>query len=61
MAFFGLTQLGYQDAIREHMNDPPKTPQATFRSGDYRDPSKRIQLPLEYLFKEPKFHFSIKA
>lgn len=45
MAFFGITQLGYQDTIREHMNNPPKTPQQTFRSGDYRDPAKRINLP----------------
>ena len=45
MAFFGITQMGYQDTIREHMHEPPKTPQQTFRSGDYRDPSKRINLP----------------
>jgi len=46
MAFFGLTHLGYQDAIREHMRDPPKTPQHVFRSGLYRDPAKaKLFLP----------------
>jgi len=44
MAFFGFTQLGYQDAIREHMIDPVQTPQYVFRSGIYREPSK-INLP----------------
>lgn len=45
MAFFGLTQLGYQDAIREHMRDPPKTPQHTYRSGEYRNASNKVNLP----------------
>lgn len=46
MAFFGLTQLGYQDDIREHMRNPPRTPQHVYRSGLYRDSSKsKINLP----------------
>ena len=44
MAFFGLTQLGYQDTIREHVRDPGLTPQHIFRSGKYRTEPK-IRLP----------------
>ena len=47
MAFFGLTQLGYQDAIREHMKQPIHTPQYIFRSGMYRDKSKVNLPPIE--------------
>lgn len=39
MAFFGVTKLGYQDSIREHVRDPPVTPISAFRSGQYRDPN----------------------
>lgn len=45
MAFFGLTQVGYQDAIREHVRDPPVTPQYVYRSGLYRDPTYSNTLP----------------
>ena len=38
MAFFGVTGLGYQDAIRENVRQPEITPQYVFRSGLYRDP-----------------------
>lgn len=44
MAFFGVTHLGYQDTIREHVRDPEHTPQYIYRSGLYRDPSQ-IRLP----------------
>ena len=44
MAFFGLTQLGYQDTIREHVKDPGLTPQHIFRSGIYRQEPK-VRLP----------------
>jgi len=44
MAFFGLTQLGYQDTIREHVKEPEVTPQYVFRSGLYRNPSQ-VKLP----------------
>jgi hypothetical protein len=39
MAFFGVTKLGYQDTIREHVRNPPVTPISAFRSGQYRDPN----------------------
>src|SRR6218665_1996676 len=42
MAFFGLTQLGYQDTIREHVRQPDVTPQYVFRSGLYRDSTFRL-------------------
>jgi hypothetical protein len=42
MAFFGLTKLGYQDTIREHVRDPSTTPISAFRSGQYRDPNFSI-------------------
>ena len=29
--------MGYQDAIREHMNNPPETPQNIYRSGLFRE------------------------
>ena len=38
MSFFGLTQLGHQDPIREHVRDPGFSPQDLYRSGQYRDP-----------------------
>jgi len=44
MAFFGLTQLGYQDTIREHLNSPQFSPQHVYRSGLYRNPSA-VKLP----------------
>lgn len=47
MAFFGLTQLGYQDTIREHVQCPRLTPQEIFRSGMYRDPSKVLLPPID--------------
>merc|ERR1712121_36129 len=43
MAFFGLTQLGYQDSIREHVQDPQFSPQNHYRSGIFRD--KSVKLP----------------
>ncbi|ELT99845.1 hypothetical protein CAPTEDRAFT_226928 [Capitella teleta] len=43
MSFFGLTQLGYQDTIREHLKEPELTPQYIYRSGLYRD--KSVTLP----------------
>lgn len=55
MAFFSLTQMGYQDTIREHMNDPPTTPQHIFRSGLHRD--KGISLPP--IDQNPKKHADI--
>lgn len=42
MAFFGLTHLGYQDTIREHVRQPDLTPQYVFRSGLYRDSTFRL-------------------
>ena len=45
MAFFGLTQLGYQDTIREHVNEPKTTPISAFRSGTYRDADYRLPKP----------------
>jgi len=45
MALFGLTQLGYQDTMREHLNDPHPTPQHIFRSGLYREPPYRNTQP----------------
>lgn len=42
MAFFGITQLGYQDTIREHVSNPDYTPQYVFRSGIYREPGVRL-------------------
>lgn len=42
MAFFGLTQIGYQDTIRENVREPEVTPQYIFRSGLYRDPTFQI-------------------
>ena len=42
MAFFGLTQLGYQDPVREHVCDPKVTPISAFRSGEYRNPDFRL-------------------
>jgi hypothetical protein len=47
MAFFGVTQLGYQDTIREHVRDPKMTPIAAFRSGAYRDPNFRLPQVVE--------------
>ena len=44
MALFGLTKLGYQNTVREHMNVTEHTPQFVFHSGLYRTPDK-IQLP----------------
>ena len=44
MAFFGLTQLGYQDTIRAHVKEPQLSPQYIYRSGMYRDPNK-VHLP----------------
>ncbi len=44
MAFFGLTQLGYQDTIREHVKEPEFSPQNLYRSGEYRDPNA-VKLP----------------
>ena len=44
MAFFGLTQLGYQDTIRENLNSPQFSPQHVYRSGLYRTPSA-VKLP----------------
>ena len=38
MAFFNLTQLGYQDTIREHVRHPDFSPQHLYRSGEYRNP-----------------------
>lgn len=38
MAFFGITKLGYQNHIREHVRDPVLTPQHVFESCLYRDP-----------------------
>jgi len=45
MAFFGLTKLGYQDMIREHVNEQKTTPISAFRSGTYRDPEFRLPKP----------------
>ena len=45
MAFFGITQLGYQNTIREHTKEPMITPQHVFHSGMYRDPSWETKLP----------------
>ena len=45
MAFFGLTQTGYQSTIREHVSDPYYTPQYLFQSGLYRDKSNLEKLP----------------
>jgi len=45
MAFFGLTQLGYQDTIREHVSETKTTPISAFRSGSYRDPNYRLPKP----------------
>jgi len=45
MAFFGLTQLGYQDTIREHVKEPKTTPISAFRSGSYRDAEYRLPKP----------------
>jgi len=45
MAFFGLTQLGYQDTIREHVKEPKTTPISAFRSGTYRDADYRLPKP----------------
>ena len=45
MAFFGLTKLGYQDTIREHVQEPKTTPISAFRSGSYRDPDYRLPKP----------------
>jgi len=42
MAFFGLTKLGYQDTIREHVSEQKTTPISAFRSGSYRDPEFRL-------------------
>lgn len=42
MAFFGLTQLGYQDTIREHARNADLTPQYIYRSGLYRDPNVKL-------------------
>ena len=47
MAFFGLTQLGYQDTIREHVKDPSLTPQHIFRSGLNRQEPKIILPPID--------------
>jgi len=47
MAFFGLTKLGYQDPIREHVFDPKITPISAFRSGEYRDPNFRLPKTIE--------------
>ena len=44
MSFFGITQLGYQDTIREHVRDPGFSPQHLYRSGEYRNPSA-VKLP----------------
>ena len=44
MAFFGLSQLGYQDTIREHLNKPGFSPQHLYRTGQYRDPDA-VKLP----------------
>jgi len=45
MAFFGLTKLGYQDTIREHVSEQKTTPISAFRSGSYRDPEFRLPKP----------------
>ena len=45
MAFFGLTAVGYQDTIREHVKEPKTTPISAFRSGSYRDPDYRLPKP----------------
>ena len=50
MAFFGLTQLGYQDPIREHTVDPPVHVSHAFRSGLFRDPEFRLPVP-DYMRK----------
>ena len=47
MAFFGLTQLGYQDTIREHVKDPMLTPQHIYRSGLSRQEPKIILPPID--------------
>ena len=44
MAFFGLSQLGYQDTIREHLHKPGFTPQHHYRSGEFRNPDA-VKLP----------------
>ncbi len=50
MAFFGFTQLGYQDAIREHLKDPGFSPQHLYRSGLYRlvFPGRQLRFKPEY-------------
>ena len=45
MAFFGLTQIGYQDTIREHVRHPEFSPQHLYRSGEYRTPESAKFLP----------------
>lgn len=38
MTFFGITHLGYQNHIREHVCNPKITPQHVYEAGLYRDP-----------------------
>ena len=45
MSFFGLTRLGYENPMREHMKDPPLHPVQVFRSGLYRDPKFHLPPP----------------
>jgi hypothetical protein len=45
MAFFGITQAGYQAPIREHVAEPQYSPQFLFHSGLYRDKSNFDKLP----------------
>jgi len=44
MAYFGLTQLGYQNTIRENVRCPEFSPQHLYRSGQFRDPAA-VKLP----------------
>jgi len=53
MAFFGITHLGYQDPIREHVVDTGKTPQYIFQSGLYREPPYRLPPIKDSIFPLP--------
>ena len=52
MAFFGLTHLGYQETIREHVKNPGFSPQYIYRSGLYRSPTQVSELKLPSIKKD---------